>query len=179
MKFTIYPYQQRIEINLLLFLKQYTVTIERNSLSLVRKLMRKNKLGVSRCDKELRRDFNAFPVVHITKEGEKYRSKGKSLASNECVLAVFLFEKLFLGKICRGNFFKYSSFRTGQVVHAWSFSGIRDKKVNRSEQLLLPHKRNEGPTRDFDAISWKPLRNRTHFSEVRSLTRSVSFQEYF
>lgn len=104
MKFTIYLYQQRIEINLLLFfLKQYTVTIERNSSSLVRKLMRKNKLGVSRCDKELRRDFNAFPVLDITKEGEKYRSKGKSFASNECVLAVFLFENFFWEKFAEGT----------------------------------------------------------------------------
>jgi len=63
-------------------------------LSLVRKLMRKNKLGVSRCDKDLRRDFNAFPVVAITKEGEKYRLKGKFLSLTS-TLAVFLFENFF------------------------------------------------------------------------------------
>jgi len=56
--------------------------------------MRKNKLGVSRCDKELRRDFNAFPVVAITKEGEKYRSKDKSLVLTN-MFAVFFFQNFF------------------------------------------------------------------------------------
>lgn len=141
-----------------------TATIERNRLSLVRRLMRKNKLGVSWCDKELRRDFNAFPVA-ITKEGEKYRSKGKSLSLTS-VPVVFLFKNFFLEKFGEGTSLNIVLLVSDNLSTRDRFQKYRIKKFNRSEQLLLHHKRNEGTTRDFGAISWKPLRNKAHFPEV-------------
>lgn len=96
--------------------------------------MRKNKLGVSRCDKELRRDFNAFPVVAITKEGEKYRSKDKSLVLTN-TFAVFLFKNFFSEKFGERTSLNIVLLGSDNLYLRFQKYGI--KKVNGSNVCCL------------------------------------------